>query len=700
MKSLFLACAAALATAGSACAENYALLVGASTYDNLEERFWLRGPANDVDLVRTYLTQASPVPFRPENVLILADGVEGSAKPTLAAIRNGFAQIAGQVGEGDFVYLHFSGHGSQAPALDPDSEIDGLDELFLPVDIGPWSDTVGSVENALVDDEIGTLIGELRTRGATVWAVFDSCHSGTVTRAAPGGDDELRLRKLDPSALGVPDDAMADAGSASRALPDPHQRPQSPAGDAVGDGAGQGGFVAFYAAQTNETTPEKRLPRGKPGRRSQGVFTFTIFETLAENPGLTYRQLGQEILRKYVVGNLALSTPMFEGDLDAYVFSGEAGEKIVQWPVKDGEYGPTVSAGHLQGIAEGDVLALLPTAASSLEDALGFVAVTYADTFVADLEPVEHNGTAAPEVSDLPRGAFARKLADTVDFSLTVAMPDETQPMPAALTDALSVLQDAATGTRIRFVPAGTGEADIRLAVIPDSPRPDAVWMLPGSGYFEPEKADQTPSVGTGGRDGDEIAALMQDNLETMSRAINLLRMGGAYDNHDLGVELRLRTKSRKQRQLTDLDMSSVPILVPDDQVHVLLTNQEDFPVDANVLHIGSDYSISHFFHGRLQPGDTLKKGLFRITDEAFGRDRVVIILSPAEPQSAIEDLRFLAQDAVAVTRGNGDAGSGFAGALRAAGFGTTTRGAVSLDDDTGPAPVILQYDIDTVPGS
>ena len=140
---------------------------------------------------------------------------------------------------------------------------------------------------------------------------------------------------------------------------------------------------------------------------------------------------------------------------------------------------------------------------------------------------------------------------------------------------------------------------------------------------------------------------------------------------------------------------------MPNDQVHVLLRNDEEFPVDVNVLHIGSDYSISHFFHGRLQPGNTLKKELFRITDEAFGRDRVLVILSPADPQSAIEDLRFLAQDAVAVTRGNGsEDGAGFAGALRAAGFGTTTRGAVSLDDDTRPAPVILQFDIDTVPGT
>ena len=362
-------------------------------------------------------------------------------------------------------------------------------------------------------------------------------------------------------------------------------------------------------------------------------------------------------------------------------------------------------AGHLQGLSEGDILALLPTAASGMDRVLGYMKVTYSDTFNADLEPVAHNGLAEPDLDGSPKGSFARKLEDSVDYSLTVALPDSEGPMPGALADAMAVLKEDNEGTRIRFVPSGSEVADIRLAVVPDSPRPDAIWMLPGSGYFEPEKADQTPSVGIGDRTGPEIAALMQDNLEKMSRAINLLRMGGQYDNYDLGVDLRLQTKSRTQRQLTDLDTSSVPILVPNDQVHVLLENSEEFPVDVNVLHIGSDYAISHFFHGRLQPGDTLKKGLFRISDDVFGRDRVVIILSPADPQSATEDLRFLAQDAVAVTRGKAGVreedseDGGFSQALKEAGFGATTRGAVSLDDDSGPAPVILQFDIDTVPG-
>ncbi|MEO0939338.1 MAG: caspase family protein [Pseudomonadota bacterium] len=674
-----------------ALAENFALLIGASTYPNLEERYWLTGPANDVVLVRDYLTGAAPVPFAAENVLTLADGVEGAGAPTLQGIRDGFADLTARVGPGDFVYLHFSGHGTQAPALDPGTEVDGLDEMFLPTDIGPWNDTVGAVENGLVDDEIGTLIGALRAKGATVWAVFDACHSGTVTRAAPAAGEEVRLRKLDPASLGVPDAALADAAAATtRALPGPRQRPPAP----IEGGEGDGAFIAFFAAQTTETTPEKRLPRGLPGRKSQGVFTFTIFETLAQNPGVTYRQLGQEVLRRYAVQNLALSTPMFEGDLDAFVFSGEAGEAIQQWPVREGEFGLTVRAGHLQGLVDGTVVALLPTAASSLDEAIGYAEVTYSDTFTAELEPVEREGLAALDPYDVPRGTFARQLEKAVDFTLRVARPEGD--VPVQLTEALAQLAAEMSG-RIALVETGT-EADIRLAMIPDSPRPGNVWMLPGTGYFLPEQADQTPSVILEGRDGAEVAAAMGANLTAMARAINLLRMGGQYDQTDLGVDLTLRTRNRQQRELRDLDTSAVPVMVPDDQVHVYAKNTEDFPVDVNVLHISSKYAITHFHRERLQPGDELKKGLFRVTDEYFGRDRVIVILSPVEPQTPVQDLRFLAQPSVPVTRGLGP-GASFADTLRTAGFGTVTRAVTPIDGGGGPSPAILSFDIDTVPG-
>jgi hypothetical protein len=278
MKALF-TIALCLAAAPALARENYALLIGANKYPSLEERWWLKGPSNDVELVATYLTTEAPVPFPSGNVMLLSDGVPGGTAPTLAAIREAFADLTAKVEPGDFVYLHFSGHGTQAPAKDPSTELDGLDELFLPVDIGPWSKQVGEVQNALVDDEIGALIDGLRSKGANVWAVFDSCNSGTVTRGVDAVDEEVRTRLLPPEVLGIDMDAV----EVSRSVGDPRQE-EAP----FDTGEAAGSFVAFFAAQSNEVTPEKNLPKGKPGRKPQGVFTWTLMETLAEYPNATY----------------------------------------------------------------------------------------------------------------------------------------------------------------------------------------------------------------------------------------------------------------------------------------------------------------------------------------------------------------------------------------------------------------------------
>ncbi len=666
--------------------ENHALLIGANQYQNLEERWWLKGPANDVQLVAGYLTTAAPVPFETENVTVLTDGVAGYDAPTLAAIRSAFADLTAKVQPGDFVYLHFSGHGTQAPAADPDSELDGLDELFLPVDIGAWSDKVGAVENALVDDEIGTLIDGLRAKGANVWAVFDSCHSGTVTRSLDGADEEVRTRQLSPEVLGLDPEAMEDV--VSRSVGDPRDGAEAP----FDAGEGDGSFVAFFAAQTNEVTPEKNLPKGKPDRKPQGVFTFTLMEVLAEYPGATYGQIGQEVLRRYSVKNLARSTPLFEGDLDQVVFSGKAGDRVAQWQAEVTDAGLVIPAGSLHGLAEGSLLAVMASAADADDAALGYVELVSVDTFASTGQPVERDGKVLP--AELPKGVALRQLDKTLDFTLTIALPAPGSAPGDALLAAQDALAEAA-GPRLIFVPDGN-EADLRLAVLPDSPRPDAIWVLPSTGLAE--DLGTTPSVSTADKDAETLAVTLADTLTTMARAQNLLKLGAAVGTGDLDVTVEILTRTPEDRTLRALPFVPVPTLLPEDEVHVLARNNTSGPVDVNVLYIGADWSISHWFSGRLQPGDELKKGLFKISDSVLGQERMLVVVTPAKPQSPVEDLSYLAQDALDTSRSIGV--TGFGDALAEAGFGETTRGAIGLSEgagDSGPAPSILQLELRTV---
>ena len=105
--------------------EYYALLVGVSDYDNPAIQP-LNGPKNDVKLMQQVLLKKG---FEKKNIKILADGV--TIKPTRHNILTALTDLTKTVGKGDFVYIHFSGHGSQQPAQEKSlDEPDGYDEIF------------------------------------------------------------------------------------------------------------------------------------------------------------------------------------------------------------------------------------------------------------------------------------------------------------------------------------------------------------------------------------------------------------------------------------------------------------------------------------------------------------------------------------------------------------------------------------------
>jgi hypothetical protein len=144
---------------------------------------------------------------------------------------------------------------------------------------------------------------------------------------------------------------------------------------------------------------------------------------------------------------------------------------------------------------------------------------------------------------------------------------------------------------------------------------------------------------------------------------------------------------------------AAVPRLIPGDQVHIVARNDTAQAVDINVLYVASDYSITHIRAARLHPGDSYRKGLLRISDTSFGLERILVITTPARPQTPVEDLSFLAQTAVQATRAAPRAG--LAGLLDEAGFGTTTRGALLMEDEAeAPQGSILQFAIEAVPGT
>ncbi|MDI6027317.1 caspase family protein [Corticibacterium sp. UT-5YL-CI-8] len=708
---------------------NHALLVAVTAYPNLPPKAALIGPNHDARLVREYLTTAAPVPFAAANVVVLADGIEGAAgSPTHEAILAQLKNLADTVQRDDFVYLHFSGHGAQQPETAAGNETDGLDEIFLPADTGKWANREKGVPNALMDDEIGAALDAIRDKGAFVWFVIDACHSGSATRAADIGDDVVAERKLDFETLGIPAEEVSKAEASATQAPAERQAAFSLTDEKTGEGAARafspgtasptsaaplakGGLVAFFAAQTIETTPEMPLPKGEPQAERYGLFTYTLFSKLAENPGATYRQLGHAVLQQYSADRRERPTPLFEGDLDARAFDSEQIDTVMQWPVTVEGSSATVPAGSLHRLSKGTKLAILPSPTSKPEEALGYLEVSAARSLSSKLAPVAYEGKPAMKLADLPENAYARLAEVSVDYMLTVARPSPVESMVAAVKAANQMLdalaRDDQQRFRIRLVDPGA-EADLRLAVWAEKTLPGAssdasaepaLWFLPPSGEIKLDSGSKPPSVTLDAVNPGETAKKTAENLLKIFRATALSRLAAASDYSSEDVSVQFRIKRDGQEELEPLQASSVPILNPGDQIHVLAENASSDLVDINILYVGSDYSIRHMDAQRLVAGAKVEEGILEITDESFGMERIIAVLTEAPPLSEVEDLKFLEQDGVLpATRGVSQAS--FGELLDDIGLAPSTRSAAKLGDKNKAGGAVMIFPIETRPRS
>ena len=717
----FLATAPSWSQSGETSRKYHALIVAVTEYPDLPPSAKLIGPNNDAQLVREFLTTSSPVRFEPENVTVLADRIANASSPTRNAIRAALDELAQKVASGDFVYLQFSGHGAQQPAMDPSIEPDGLDEIFLPRDTGMWKDRAKGVPNALIDKEIRDHLQAIRDKGAFIWTIFDCCHSGTMTRAVGLVDGEEVYRKIHFNDLGITDEAMAEAvaksDSATRGLGEPAPR-QNALGMAMPTGAtslAPGGLVAFFAAQTTETTPEMPLPRGSENPTRLGLFTYTLLSKIAENPAMTYRQLGQSVLQSYTADNRTRPTPLFEGDLDKPVFGTSSVDRIAQWPLKVEGNALQVPAGQIHRLAPGAKLAILPLASSSIENAVGYVEVTSASNLTSRLRPVAHGGLPALAVANIPAGAYGRLTELTIGFELVVARPSAEESEEAKLINkALKTIAEGGTApVNLRFVEA-TAVADVKIAVMSEidmgtmiadqlkgaeaeaakaqasraslssSPR---AWLLPPSAELSLDEDRRAPSLPLDGVTLKELTEKLTETLVTIFRATNLARLAAASDFRNEEVKVEFKILSSDTGQSESLAPGSLPIVHPDDQVHIAARNGSNRPVDINVLYIGSDYSISHMYAERLVSEAEIDLPLLAFNGDSYGMERMVVVLSEAAPQTPVEDLSFLEQVGLRnQTRAAGIGSASFGDLLRDVANAPATRGAARIGEKAAGA--------------
>ena len=304
--ALLLLCLLALAT--QAQAASHALLIGVSDYPNLPRRLWLRAPGNDVALMREALLARG---FSADRIQQLVSRAGGAHEPTRQNILLALRQLESQVQHGDSVVLYLAGHGSQQPqpaghGRRP-TEADGLDEVFLPADVQRWAGGAAgaAIPNALLDDELAEWIDAVVDRGATVWALFDTCHAAGMARGRNAG-----VRAVSPAELGVPE--PGDRSMRMRV-----SQPMQPKGHTHGHTQGRTDGRAFAtAARKHESTSEEWLPLGAPlGRnRLHGVFTYHLAQALKSEQHPTLHDIERVMRLAYARERRTEPTPQFKGD--------------------------------------------------------------------------------------------------------------------------------------------------------------------------------------------------------------------------------------------------------------------------------------------------------------------------------------------------------------------------------------------------
>lgn len=645
----------------------HALLVGCTVYPKLDKRFHLEGPANDVVLLKELLV--ARFGFAESNVTVLADHIGQDSLPTRANIERQWRRLAEIAQPGDQILVMMAGHGTQSPQAaedEHDPEADGLDEVFLPRDVGAWNDQVGEVENAIKDDDIRKWIAAITDKGASLWVIIDACHSGTMSR---GADDEVK-REVTPETLGVPDRALkrAQATSVENGASTAHEEhqllsPEKTRGLGNSTGPDEPAVVALYASQSIEPTIEKRLPISGDERKYYGLLTYTLGEVLSQAASkLTYRELVAQIHRKYVKMGRMSPTPVLEGTaIDREVLGLDAFPERSRIVLRENDFGDwEINAGALAGMTKDSILALYPPAgAANADQILGHVRIPGdgLETLHSIVEPCAYNGMPSP--ADLKPGMRAETVyVDYGDQRMTISADEESDAGEKILDNDRELLESSLrrfAGQNPHLVRVVSGAADWRLRF--DSVKSKQLFLVPGTGWQGQGEDDKRPPLFGPAPAGDKLASWLHESVTRIARAQALLRVSsqGIEETSDLDIQI-VRYADRRDREGKPVEFGRGEVRLYDgDPIAFRVENVGFDPLDVTILLIDGGYGIHTLFP---EPGQSNRmftddKRLIRgrINAKTTGTEHLVVIAVKGRPVDQPVNFSFLSQPTLDRTR-------------------------------------------------
>ena len=637
-----------------------ALLVGCGKYEYLPITYTLHGPPNDVALFEQTLTSRLGVAV--ENIRVLTDDRGEENQPRRDTIMRAMQQLIERTHNGDQVLLLLAGHGSRQPDDDGD-ERDGWDEVFLPSDVRKWERGPVAIPGAITDDEINDWLLALEAKGAFVFLIADSCHSGTLSRAV--GDRQTR-----EVAVGdlLPKDAMVDKPTAERPADN------TEGGFTPANVEGLKNLVSLYAVSQLEKEEERDFEG-----TSYGLLSYAVCSVLAQTAEpLTYRELAQQA-RWYLQG---MPQPWYKGPvLEGTAIDREvlgAQEKLGRSSISLERINAgqlRVDVGYLHGLTIGSVLSVYPpTGSDNSQELSGYVRVTAVQPWEATVVPYAYGDKEARSPEELPTPGNCR--VEYIDYGalrlrVAVAGLSNDSKLLNLADRALHGEQQAA----LVKVVEGMASAENSLVELVDTPEQAHWWLLVDErGVYLRQAGDEADEAarkdhlfGPYALDGTEE---LEEALLRVAKVVNLRQLAAASDTVVTRSAAAEVVASIGQRNLTTGEITPVSKFAPlrwrnGDQAVVTLTNRGRLPVDVTVLYIDSAFGIAPFLplyaghDNRLYPGADAKPldVRFDINDSTLGFEDVIVITQVIDPtrQNGFVSFAGIAQPQLTRTRGEGD---------------------------------------------
>ncbi|KAI0529744.1 hypothetical protein KFK09_002302 [Dendrobium nobile] len=124
----------------------------------------LKGCVNDVRRMHRCLVDRYG--FEESDIKVMIDTDAAVTQPTGANIRRAITSLIRSAEPGDYLFVHYSGHGTRLPAETGEEDDTGYDECIVPCDM-----------NLITDDDFRLFVEEL-PEGCRLTIISDSCHSG------------------------------------------------------------------------------------------------------------------------------------------------------------------------------------------------------------------------------------------------------------------------------------------------------------------------------------------------------------------------------------------------------------------------------------------------------------------------------------------------------------------------------------------